>query len=62
MPDTFQESEFKGHPICKIYLYEYQGESQFLTMGLKKAQAVLDNIDRLREWVDRHERANGEAQ
>lgn len=38
MPDTFQESEYKGYPVCKIYTGEYQGESQFLTLGLKKAQ------------------------
>lgn len=55
MPDTFQESEYKGYPVCKIYTGEYQGESQFLTLGLKKAQAVLENIDRLRQWVYQHE-------
>jgi hypothetical protein len=55
MPDTFQESEYKGYPVCKIYTGEYQGESQFLILGLKKAQAILENIDRLRQWVDQHE-------
>jgi hypothetical protein len=25
-------------------------------MGLKKAQAVLENIDRLRQWVDKREK------
>jgi hypothetical protein len=55
MPDTFQESEYKGYPVCKIYTGEYQGESQFLTLGLKKAQAILENIDRLRHWVYQHE-------
>jgi hypothetical protein len=55
MPDTFQESEYKGYPVCKIYTGEYQGESQFLTLGLKKAQAILENIDRLRQWVYQHE-------
>jgi hypothetical protein len=55
MPDTFQESEYKGYPVAKIYINEYQGESQFLTLGLKKAQAILENIDRLRQWVDQHE-------
>ena len=55
MPDTFQEDEFKGHPIIKIYIESYKGEDKFLILGLKKAQAVLDNIDRLREWVDRLE-------
>ena len=55
MPDTFQESEYKGFPTCKIYINEYQGESKFLTLGLKKAQAVLDNIDRIRNWVQKNE-------
>ena len=55
MPDTFSESEYKGYPVCKIYTGEYQGESQFLTLGLKKAQAILENIDRLRQWVDQNE-------
>ena len=55
MPDTFSESEYKGYPVAKIYINEYQGESQFLTLGLKKAQAILENIDRLRQWVDQHE-------
>lgn len=55
-PDTFQESEYKGYPIAKIYTGEFKGESQFLTLGLKKAQAVLDNIDRLRKWVDENEK------
>jgi len=59
MPDTFQEDTFKGHDVCKIYTGEYNGESQYLTMGLKKAQAVLENIDRLRQWVDRKEKPHG---
>jgi hypothetical protein len=56
MPDTFQESTYKGYPVVKIYTGEYQKEPQFLTLGLKKAQAILDNIDRLRQWVDKQEK------
>jgi ubiquinone biosynthesis protein UbiJ len=59
MPDTFIESTFKGRDVCKIYTGEYMGESQYLTMGLKKAQAVLENIDALRRWVDRQENPHG---
>lgn len=55
MPDTFQVSTYNNHPVVKIYTGEYKGEPQFLTMGLKKAQAVLENIDRLRQWVDKQE-------
>jgi hypothetical protein len=56
MPDTFQESTYNGFPVAKIYTGEYKGEAQFLMLGLKKAQAVLDNIDRLRQWVDKQEK------
>lgn len=56
MTDTFQESSYKGYPVAKIYHGEYQGEPQFLMLGLKKAQAILENIDRLRQWVEKQER------
>jgi hypothetical protein len=59
MPDTFQESDYKGYPVAKIYTGEFKGEPQFLILGLKKAQAVLENIDRLRQWVDRQEKGGG---
>jgi hypothetical protein len=59
MPNTFQESTFKGHDVCKIYTGEFNGEAQFLILGLKKAQAVLENIDALRKWVDRQEFPHG---
>jgi len=59
VPDTFQESTFKGNAVCKIYTGEFKGEAQFLVMGLKKAQAVLENIDALRKWVDRQEFPHG---
>lgn len=58
MPDVFQESTYKGHPVVKIYTGEYQKEPQFLTLGLKKAQAILENIDRLRAWVYQQEKPN----
>jgi len=59
MPDTFQEDEYKGYPVAKIYTGEFKGEAQFLMLGLKKAQAVLENIDRLRQWVDQKEKHGG---
>ena len=59
MPDTFIEDTFKGYDVCKIYTGEYMGEAQYLTLGLKKAQAVLENIDALRKWVDRKEHPHG---
>jgi hypothetical protein len=60
MPDTFQESTYEGKPVCKIYTGSAKdGTDYFLTMGLKKAQAVLENIDALRKWVDRQENPHG---
>ena len=57
MPDTFTESTYEGKPVCKIYTGSGRdGTDYYLTMGLKKAQAILENIDRLRQWVDKHER------
>lgn len=55
-PDTFQEDTYNGYPVAKIYTGEYQGKAQFLMLGLKKAQAILENIDRLRQWVEKQER------
>jgi len=60
MPNTFVESTYEGKPVCKIYTGSGKdGTDYFLTMGLKKAQAVLENIDALRRWVDRLENPHG---
>jgi hypothetical protein len=59
MPDTFQEVTSYGYPAVKIYTGTFKGEPQYLIMGFKKAQAVVENIDRLRQWVDRHEHPHG---
>lgn len=56
MPDTFQEDTFKGKAVCKIYLSTGRdGTAYFLILGLKKAQAVCENIDAIRRWVDKQE-------
>ena len=55
MPDTFQEITSHGYPAVQIYTGTFKGEPQYLIMGLKKAQAILENIDRLRKWVDDQE-------
>ena len=55
MPDTFQEDEFKGHPIVKIYVGSYKGEDLFLTLGLKKAKAVIEHYPQLVKWVEDQE-------
>lgn len=61
MPDTVQETEFKGHPLIKILtgINSQTGEEYWLQLGIKKAAAVCENIDRIRMFVDKHERKNG---
>ena len=59
MPDTFETGEYKGHKVCKIYYGEFKKEPQYLILGLKKAQAVLENIDALRTWVNKQECPHG---
>lgn len=40
-----EEGEFKGYPIITFYTgHEYQGKEEFVSMGLRKAQAVDDCI------------------
>ena len=57
MPDTCRESEFKGNPMFEVLtgINRNTCEEYWFKFGLKKAQAVLENIDRLRQWVDRQE-------
>ena len=57
MPDTWQESEFKGNPMFEVLtgINKSTGEEYWFKFGLKKAQAILENIDALRVWVDKHE-------
>ena len=58
MPDTFKEGEFKGNPTFSVLtgINSKTEEEYWFSFGLKKAQAVLENIDALRRWVDRLER------
>ena len=58
MPDTYKTGEFKGWPIFEVLerIDRKTGEEFWFKFGLKKAQAILENIDALRAWVDKHER------
>lgn len=56
MPDTVKEGEYKGKPTISILTgIGRDGQEYWFTMGLAKAQAILENIDRLRQWVYQHE-------
>ncbi len=60
MPETWKESEFKGQPTFAVLTGVGRGgEEYWFTFGLKKAQAILENIDALRVWVDRQEFPHG---
>ena len=49
-----EEGDFKGHPTITIYTgHEYQGKEEFISMGLRKAKAVDDCIDSVRQFVDK---------
>lgn len=63
MPDTWKETTFtadngREYPMFNVYLGEnkYDSKKEWFGFGVKKAQAILENIDALRAWVDKHER------
>jgi hypothetical protein len=58
MPDTYKTGEFKGWPTFSVLerIDKRTDEEYWFSFGLKKAQAILENIDALRAWVDKHER------
>jgi hypothetical protein len=57
MPDVVQEELNKyGWPSIKIYYDTYHGENKFVTLTVKQAAAVADNIDRIYQFVDNHEK------
>lgn len=57
MPDTVKESEFKGKPTISVLTgVGRDGAEYWMTMGLAKAKAVDENIDRIRMFIDKHEK------
>ena len=51
-----EESEYKGHPIIKIFTgKQYQGEEEYVSLGVRKAAAICDQIDYIRKFIDKHE-------
>lgn len=48
---------FKGYPIIKIYTGKtFKGEDEYITMGYRKALAVVDQIQHIRQFVERCEK------
>ncbi len=51
-----EEGEYKGYPIIKIFTgKQYQGEEEYVSLGVRKAAAICDQIDYIRKFVDKHE-------
>lgn len=45
---------YKGHPTIELSM---AGEDRGFTFGLKKARAILDNLDAIRAFVDKHDKS-----
>ena len=47
MAGEVKRSKYKGYPVIEIPTGEYDGEPQYMTLGYKKAKAVVDNIEEI---------------
>ena len=58
MPDTYREGTYEGKPTFFVLtgINKKTDQEYWFSFGLKKAQAILENIDALRRWVDENER------
>ena len=49
------ESEYKGFPVLKIEIgRKKDNEPDYLIVGLRKARAIVENMDEISGWVDRN--------
>jgi len=47
---------FKGYPVIRIYTGRvWKDEEEYITLGIRKAAAVCDQIDYIRQFVDQAE-------
>jgi hypothetical protein len=57
MPDTVKEGSYEGKPTISVLTgVSRDGREFWMTMGLAKAKAVDENIDRIRMFIDKHEK------
>jgi len=55
MPDTVKEGTYQGKPTISILTgVGRDGKEYWMTMGLAKAKAIDENIDRIRMFVDKN--------
>ena len=60
MSSYADEGEYRGYPIIIIYTgREYNGEKEYVSLGVRKAGAVCEQIDNIRRFVDKHEHPKG---
>lgn len=58
MPDVIKEGTYQGKPTISILTgVSRDGQEYWFTMGLNKAKAVDEHIDRIRMFIDKHEKA-----
>lgn len=51
---TVSESEFKGNPMIVLKIDE--NDKFPFQFGVKKAKLVLENIDAIKSFVDKHDK------
>jgi hypothetical protein len=56
LPDIVRETEYKDHPVLEFYLGDCHGQSLFFSLGIKKLKVIDENIDRVRQFIDKHEK------
>jgi hypothetical protein len=55
MPDTAKEGTYEGKPTISVLTsIGRDGTEYWMTMGLAKAKAIDENIDRIRMFIDKH--------
>ena len=60
MPETFRTGKFEVKPTFGVLTgVSRDGQEFWFDFGIKKAQAILENLDQLRKWVDRQEAPHG---
>jgi len=57
-----EESIFKGYPVLKIVIgKKYQSqEDDLMIIGVKKAVAICEQIDYIRQFADKHQKKGGQ--
>ena len=54
-----RESEFRGRPV--LVLAEGAEDKFPFTFGLRKAKLILENLDKIKEFVGKHEGETGKT-